>query len=139
MIYTHNQVILALGVFIAILILLVILPLAIVIYRKQRKTLEILGDTKSAIGDLNETMNNIHNLISTNFVDILSKAVVLDSRQLSIVDLIKGVTDNLSIYHTKTVDAVSKHFTPNKPVSEPKPPKQRRNRAPRNSGLNSSK
>jgi hypothetical protein len=115
-----------LGVFILIILLLVIIPMLISIRKRQSKINLCITSIEEAIAKLNENAVLTHELLVLNFKDVVSKLVILDSKQMSVKDLTKDIAQMLSTYHGNTINAI-KELTkrPNKAIRKPKTPTQR--------------
>lgn len=106
-----------LGVFIILLILLVLVPMLISIRKRQTKITTALADIQEAIAKLNENAIATHELLVLNFKDVVSKIVILDSKQMSVKDITKDIAQMLSTYHGNTIVAIKELTKPaNKPT-----------------------
>lgn len=101
--------------------MLILIPLVLSIQRKQKTITDCLEQTGEAIASFNETASKMQEYIMLNFKEVLSKSVVIDSKQVSINDMLKDITQGLEVYHTKTVDAIVGKTAPNKTRRSNKP------------------
>lgn len=96
-----------LGVFIILILLLIIISLLSTIEKRQIEIVNCLNNVVDAVGKLNTTIINNDSIIMDNFKEVISKAVVLDSKQTSMKDMVDSIAKGLDVYQTKTMNAIS--------------------------------
>lgn len=114
-----------LGVFIIILIILVLLPLMMSIKKTQKEVMTSITKLTNVVDSFNDVVVDKTCDIHNNFKEIITKSIVIDSKQTSIKDMLDTFTKGLEVYHNNTIKAISAiRKTPNKPQRRYKPRKQ---------------
>ena len=96
-----------LGVVIILILLLIILPILVTIRKKQKNAIEYLDNIADALNTLNDNIGTMRDLIATSFNDVIAKSVVIDSKQMSIKDMLKDITQGLELYTSKAIHAIN--------------------------------
>jgi len=126
-------------VFIVIVLLLIVLPLLFAIHKLQKKNIEALDNATKSVERFNYNVTELKELISSNFQSAFAKLNVLDSRQISIGDVVKDISGNLELYSNKAITAIgaitkASETTSFKPVSDTQPNKRSNGRRKQNNG-----
>lgn len=96
-----------LGIIIILLLLLVLLPILLKIRSEQKRNIQCLNEATEAIERFNSNIANIEVMINNNFKDMFGKTNVIDSRQISIKDVIEVLGSTMENYQTKVINAIN--------------------------------
>lgn len=81
---------------------------------RQNRIIEAIDASLKTIECLNNNNTLMHELITSNFKDVTSKLMIIDSHLVSSKDALKDISQGLGEYHTKTIDAIGGVKNPNK-------------------------
>lgn len=82
--------------------------------RRQNRIIDAIEASLKTIECINNNNTLMHDLISSNFKEVAAKTMIIDSHQVSIKDMLKDISQGLTDYHSKTLDAIGGVKNPNK-------------------------